>query len=226
MINRVQDITEKTPVKNVIITVADKSSLEVLVDGLIANCPDVQIHSTGGTYTRLLEILGEKAKEHLSAVAEFTGQPEMQGGLVKTLDFKIYLGLLSEPFNNAHSADIKRVDGLTFDMVVVNLYPFSNSINREDATLEDGRAFIDIGGPCMLRAAAKNFLRVTPVCDPGDYGTVVELLKQNSGSVPFESRFQFASKTFKMTADYDSKISDYLSKMSASTARQYYSFQQ
>ena len=80
----------------------------------------------------------------------------MQGGLVKTLDFKIYLGLLSETYNEAHKADLARTGAVAFDMVVVNLYPFSETVKKEGITAENARTNIDIGGPCMLRASAKN----------------------------------------------------------------------
>ena len=84
----------------------------------------------------------------------------MQGGLVKTLDFKIYMGLLSETYNEEHRKDMARTGAVPFDMVVVNLYPFEKAVSEAGATLEDGRTHIDIGGPSILRAAAKNFLRV------------------------------------------------------------------
>ena len=134
----------------------------------------------------------------------------MQGGLVKTLDFKIYLGLLSESYNPAHKSDLERVGGVPFDMVVVNLYPFKETVSRSDVTLESARGNIDIGGPCMLRAAAKNFLRVLAVCDPGDYVSVVEELTKSSGSVSLETRFLAARKAFAHTAQYDAAIVEFL----------------
>ena len=88
---------------------------------------------------------------------------------MKTLDFKIYLGLLTETYNDAHQADLKRTGGVPIDMVVVNLYPFKETIAKADVTPEQARGNIDIGGPCMIRASAKNFIRVASVVDPGDY---------------------------------------------------------
>jgi len=173
----------------------------------------VKIYSTGGTYKAIGEILGEeKAARNLIAVSEFTGQPEMQGGLVKTLDFKIYLGLLSETYNDAHVKDIERVQGVPIDMVVVNLYPFKETVAKPDVKPEEARANIDIGGPCMVRASAKNFLRVASVTDPGSYAGIIEELQASAGCVSLKTRFDLAKKAFSHTAEYDTAISGYLGR--------------
>ena len=168
-INTVSTIVGEVPIRHVIVSVWDKAGLEELVSGLVQANQDVCIYSTGGTFSRIKEILGGNWNRNLVSVSEYTGQPEMQGGLVKTLDFKIYLGILSESYNTDHQRDIERVGGVAFDMVVCNLYPFSKTVAQADATVESARGNIDIGGPCMLRASAKNFLRVTAVSDPTDY---------------------------------------------------------
>lgn len=209
MKNRVSNVEDAVKIENVLLSVSDKSNLSEIINGLLAVNPNVKFYSTGGTYTKIKEILGENS-DNLKAVSDYTGQPEMQGGLVKTLDFKIYLGLLSESYNDAHKEDLKRTGAIAFDMVVVNLYPFKETISREGATLEDGRANIDIGGPCMLRASAKNYLRVASVCNPDDYKSIVETLKKSSGSLSLQDRFHLAKKSFKHTAEYDAAISEYL----------------
>ncbi len=145
-------------------------------------------------------------------MAEYTGQPETQGGLVKTLDFKIYLGLLTETQNPAHQADLVRTGALPLDMVVVNLYPFAATIARAGVTVEEARANIDIGGPCMLRAAAKNYLRVTPVVDPADYPALLAQLRAGQGALDLAARFAYARKAFAHTAAYDAAISVYLAE--------------
>ena len=142
-------------------------------------------------------------------VSDYTGQPEMQGGLVKTLDFKIYLGLLSETYNPAHEADLKRVRGVPIDLVAVNLYPFAQTVARAGATPEEARANIDIGGPCMVRAAAKNFLRVASVTDPADYGRIAAEMKAGGGSLALQTRYELARKAFAHTAAYDTAIAAY-----------------
>ncbi len=160
-LNVVEKIDGAVKIKHVLASVSDKTGLDVLVPGLVEANPEVMIYSTGGTYKAIKEILGEKAATNLTAVSAYTGQPEMQGGLVKTLDFKIYLGLLSETYNEAHQQDLKRTDGVALDMVVVNLYPFTETVAREGVTPEEARTNIDIGGPCMVRASAKNNQRST-----------------------------------------------------------------
>ena len=170
-LNVVREIDGCVAVRHVLMSVSDKSGLETFVPGLIAACPEVKIYSTGGTYTAVQKLLGpECAAQYLVAVSDYTGQPEMQGGLVKTLDFKIYLGLLSETYNADHQRDLARTDAVAIDMVVVNLYPFQKTVAREGVTPEEARTNIDIGGPCMVRASAKNYLRVAAVTDPADYG--------------------------------------------------------
>ena len=168
-VNRVATIDDRVKVKTVLLSLSDKTSLETLVRGILAANPDARFLSTGGTHAALQALLGPAASATLRQVSDYTGQPEMQGGLVKTLDFKIYLGLLSETYNPAHAADLARTGAAVIDMVVVNLYPFEQTVAAARATLEDARANIDIGGPCMVRAAAKNFHRVAVLTDPADY---------------------------------------------------------
>lgn len=208
--NKVEKIDDRVRVNHVLISVSDKSGLETFVPRLLAINPGIRIFSTGGTFARIREILGEKADSCLTQVADYTGQPETQGGLVKTLDFKIYLGLLTETYNDAHQSDLERTGGVPIDMVVVNLYPFKETIAKADVTPEQARGNIDIGGPCMIRASAKNFLRVTPVVDPGNYQTIIAEIEKNSGCISLALRFDLARKAFAYTASYDKAIADYL----------------
>ncbi|MCB9477175.1 MAG: hypothetical protein H6684_05375 [Deltaproteobacteria bacterium] len=220
--NVVEKVDNRVKINTVLISVSDKSGLDVLVPGLVAANPDVRILSTGGTYYAIGEILGEASDKHLTQVSDYTGQPETQGGLVKTLDFKIYLGILTETYNDAHQADLKRTDAVAIDMVVVNLYPFREATQKDDATVETCRANIDIGGPCMVRAAAKNYLRVAAVVDPIDYPRVVEILKENDARLTLASRFDLARKAFDHTAEYDAAIADYLSEIQTREMRDCY----
>ena len=171
--NIVEKIDDAVMVRHVLVSVSDKSGLEDLVQELVQINPDINIFSTGGTYNRIKEILGGKSESCLTQVSEYTGQPETQGGLVKTLDFKIYLGLLTETYNDAHRQDLKRTGAVPMDMVVVNLYPFEKTVEKHGVTVEEARANIDIGGPCMIRAAAKNYIRVASVVDPTDYNRII-----------------------------------------------------
>ena len=208
-LNIVTEIDNRVAIKHVLMSVSDKTGLETFVPALVKACPGVKIYSTGGTYTKVKEILGDAAKDTLVAVSDYTGQPEMQGGLVKTLDFKIYLGLLSETYNDAHQADLKRLSAQPIDMVVVNLYPFQQTIAKEGVTPEMARTNIDIGGPCMVRASAKNYLRVASVTDPLDYASLAAELADHGGTIGLDTRFKLMKKAFTHTAQYDKAISEF-----------------
>jgi phosphoribosylaminoimidazolecarboxamide formyltransferase/IMP cyclohydrolase len=213
-LNIVSKIDDRVAVKHVLMSVSDKTGLDSFVPALIAACPDVKILSTGGTYTAIQNMLSsEKASKHLVSVSDYTGQPEMQGGLVKTLDFKIYLGLLSETYNDAHQKDLARTHAVAIDMVVVNLYPFKQAVAKPDVTPESARTNIDIGGPCMVRASAKNYLRVASVTDPVDYAALIAELKSSSGTLSLATRFALMKKAFAHTAAYDTAIASFFAEV-------------
>lgn len=216
-VNIVNRIDDGVAVRHVLLSVSDKRGLDVFIPALVAAVPGIRLYSTGGTHGALERLLGERARGTLVSVSDYTGQPEMQGGLVKTLDFKIYLGLLSETYNPAHAADLARTGATAFDMVVVNLYPFGETVARPGVTLEEARANIDIGGPCMVRASAKNFLRVASVTDPADYGAIVGELQAGAGRLTLATRFRLARKAFAHTADYDAMIAKYLAAQDVAT---------
>ena len=223
MTNRVVDVDDLVQIRNAIVSVADKRGLADLARALIATCPGVTLYSTGGTFSYLEDALGASRRTQLESISDYTGQPEMQGGLVKTLDFKIYLGLLSETYNEAHTADLKRAGALTFDLVVSNLYPFEETVANAGASIEDARANIDIGGVTLLRAAAKNFIRVAVVSDPADYPELAAELAQNEGRLSLQRRFRLAQKAFARTASYDAAVAGHLQSRTPSEARGAYS---
>lgn len=212
-LNIVTKIDKLVPLRHVLVSVSNKTGLDRFIAGLAEACPTCRFYSTGGTFKALQDILPEGGGKRLVQVSAYTGQPEMQGGLVKTLDFKIYLGLLSETYNPAHADDLKRTDAVTFDMVVANLYPFKETITRLDTTVEKARSHIDIGGPCMVRAAAKNFIRVASVTDPEDYPAVLKEIIKENGRITLKTRYALARKAFAHTADYDASISGYLARL-------------
>ena len=224
-VNVVEKVDDRVPVRHALISVSDKEGLEPLVKDLLRLVPKLKILSTGGTYGRIQDILGKEARKTLVPVSEYTGQPETQGGLVKTLDFKIYLGLLTESHNPSHQEDLKRTGAVPIDLVVVNLYPFRKTVERPGVTLEEARANIDIGGPCMVRASAKNFHRVAVVVDPEDYPVLIASLEQNGGCTRLADRFRYAQKAFRHTAGYDRHIMDYLDGIPFSEASDCYSIQ-
>ena len=224
MVNIVRQIDNRITIQRVLVSVSDKTKLATLIPGLIEINPAIQFYSTGGTYRHIAEILGDQAAQHLTAVSDYTGQPETQGGLVKTLDFKIYLGLLTETYNDAHQADLARTRAVPLNMVVVNLYPFEATVARKGVTLEQARANIDIGGPCMLRAAAKNYLRVIPIVNPADYTPLLTQLHAHHGTLDIATRFHYARKAFAHTAHYDAAISTYLAQQNADDVGACYDF--
>ncbi len=208
--NIVRKIDDQVKIKHVLISVSDKKNLDLLVPGLMEINPGIKIFSTGGTFNHLKKILGPGFQSSLIQVADYTGQPETQGGLVKTLDFKIYLGLLTETYNEEHQNDLQRTKSVPIDMVIINLYPFEKTIADPAVTLETARGNIDIGGPCMIRAAAKNFIRTASVTNPDDYAMILSHLTKTSGKTSLELRFQLAKKAFEHTATYDRIIADFL----------------
>ncbi len=220
--NVVDTIDGMVKVRNVLISVSDKNGLGMFVPELRKINPEIRFLSTGGTYARLKELLGDEADGCLTQVSDYTGQPETQGGLVKTLDFKIYLGLLTETYNDAHQDDLQRTRSVPIDMVVVNLYPFQATIAQEGVTVEQARGNIDIGGPCMIRASAKNFIRVASVVDPDDYERIVNELAIREGCTSLNLRYELAGKAFDHTATYDRTIADFLANKSIQSVKSCY----
>jgi len=220
--NVVETIDDKVQINTMLVSVSDKTGLETFIPGMVDANPNLLILSTGGTYAKLKDILGERADKNLKKVSEYTGQPETQGGLVKTLDFKIYLGLLTETYNPAHQDDLKRTQALAIDMVVVNLYPFSQTIAQDGVTLENARGNIDIGGPTMIRASAKNFIRVASVVDPSSYGDILDKVNSQNGALGLADRYELSKKAFEHTAVYDRTIADYLGAQTMDQVRSCY----
>ncbi|MBT0653762.1 bifunctional phosphoribosylaminoimidazolecarboxamide formyltransferase/IMP cyclohydrolase [Geomobilimonas luticola] len=167
----------------------------------------VEILSTGGT-AKLLREAGLAVKD----VSEFTGFPEMLDGRVKTLHPKVHGGLLGMRGNPEHVATMKAHGIEPIDMVVVNLYPFEATVAKPGCTLEDAIENIDIGGPTMLRSAAKNNADVTVIVDHNDYGPVLDEMKASRGSVAPPTNFRLAVKVYQHTAAYDGAISNWLGK--------------
>ena len=222
--NVVEKIDDLVMVRHVLASVFDKTGLEEFMPELLKINPEITIFSTGGTYAKLKEILGEEAESCLTQVSDYTGQPETQGGLVKTLDFKIYLGLLTETYNDAHNEDIKRTGSIHIDMVIGNLYPFQDTISQPDVTVEMARGNIDIGGPCMIRASAKNYIRVASVVDPSDYNAIISEMKANNGAISLDLRYRLAQKAFQYTAVYDRTIADFLGSAALEDVKNCYQY--
>lgn len=204
------------PVRRVLLSVFYKTGLDKLVCGLVEQNPGVLLLSTGGTYKTVRDVLGSEDK-HLVEVSEYTGFPEMEGGLVKTLHPKIHAGILGERHNPDHQTYLHEtlttpntIPADYLDMVVVNLYPFEKKIAEPGCTFEKARGNIDIGGPTMVRAAAKNFMSCAVVCNPNDYDKVLNEMKRNQGCTTFDLRDSLMRSAFGMTFEYERQINLYL----------------
>ncbi|MGZ3649467.1 MAG: bifunctional phosphoribosylaminoimidazolecarboxamide formyltransferase/IMP cyclohydrolase, partial [Syntrophales bacterium] len=194
-------------VKRALISVTDKKGIIEFARGL--KDLNVVIVSTGGTAAQL-----RTSGIDVIDVSDYTGFPEMMDGRLKTLHPKIHGGLLALRDNEAHmkAAAEHHIDMI--DMVVVNLYRFEDTVAKKGCTLEDAIENIDIGGPTMLRAAAKNYRHVSVVTDPDDYAAVLEEMKNTGGNISEATNFALAAKVFRLTARYDGAISNYLSSIS------------
>jgi len=195
--------------RRALISVSDKTGLIELANVLVQQ--DVELISTGGTKKTLVE-----AGLPVLGIEEVTGFQEMLDGRVKTLHPMIHGGLLYRRDLSEHVRQVKEAGISPIDFVIVNLYPFQKTISKPEFTMEEAIENIDIGGPSMLRSAAKNFADVTVVCDPEDYPKLIEAL--NSDKVTsIELRRQLAAKVFRTTAAYDSLIAKYLSDLCGET---------
>lgn len=195
-------MSDNTPIRRALISVSDKDGIVELGKGLAEH--GVELLSTGGTAKMLRE-----AGLDVIEVAEHTGFPEMLDGRVKTLHPKIHGGLLGRRDLAEHVAAMERHEIPPIDLVCVNLYPFKEVTSR-GCTFEEAIENIDIGGPSMLRSAAKNHAAVTVLTDPADYAVVLDEMRANDGATTLATRTRLAKQVFRATAAYDGMIADYL----------------
>jgi len=194
-----------TKIKRAIISVSDKEDIIDFARGLEEL--GIEIISTGGT-ARILQ----KEKIKVTSISEVTGFPEILEGRVKTLHPFIFGGILAKRENELHQKQIKEQNINQIDLVVVNLYPFEKTISKKEVTLDEAIENIDIGGPSLLRAAAKNYQDVTVVIKPSSYPVIMNELKENNGEISLKTKKKLAVEVFEHTAFYDAMISKYLRK--------------
>jgi phosphoribosylaminoimidazolecarboxamide formyltransferase/IMP cyclohydrolase len=192
-------------VARALVSVSDKTGVEEFARGLAAM--GVEIISTGGT-ARALEQAGIPAKQ----VSEITGFPEILGGRVKTLHPKIHGGILAVRDSVDQAKEVKKHGIPLIDLVAVNLYPFEETVSKAGVTVPEAIEQIDIGGVCLIRAAAKNWKDVIVITSPADYGPVLKGLREGNGSLSDEKRLELAARGFEHTAAYDVAISAYLKR--------------
>jgi len=191
------------PIRTALVSVSDKSGLAEFARGLARF--KIKILSTGGT-AKLLAEQGLPVTE----VADYTGFPEMLDGRVKTLHPRLHAGILARRDSPAHLAAIKAAGIEPIDLVVVNLYPFARTVAKPNCTLAEAIENIDIGGPSMLRAAAKNYAGVAVLTDPSDYSKVIAEMGEHGGALSEGTRFALAQKAFAHSAAYEAAIGNYL----------------
>ncbi|UCE23481.1 MAG: bifunctional phosphoribosylaminoimidazolecarboxamide formyltransferase/IMP cyclohydrolase [Candidatus Zixiibacteriota bacterium] len=195
-------MSENVTIKRALISVSDKTGVEKLARALEER--GVEIISTGGT----LKVL-KKAGIHAISVSTFTGAPEILGGRVKTLHPRVHAGILYRRDNEADVEQMASTDYKGIDLVVASLYPFEQTVANPKSNDKDIIENIDIGGPSMIRAAAKNYESVTVVVAPSDYDRLLEQLKANDGATDLAFRRECAGKAFALTSHYDTSIVDY-----------------
>lgn len=201
---------EKT--RRALISVSDKTGLTDFARELAAFGPEIL--STGGT-AKTLSAAGIKVRE----VSDYTGFPECLDGRVKTLHPKIHGGILARRGLESHRASMAELGIDPIDLVVVNLYPFEQTIAKPGVSLEEAIENIDIGGPAMIRSAAKNFEDVAVVVDPSDYPAVIEELKENGGAISRETRLKLSAKAYAHTAWYDGRIADHMARQAGTAEK-------
>ena len=187
-----------------LLSVSNKSGIVDFAEGLVR--AGYQIISSGGTHA-VLQAEGIPVMR----VSDYTGSPEILDGRVKTLHPKIHGGILAQRDNSSHDLDrkVNRIE--LIDIVAVNLYPFKETVAKPDVTLEDAIENIDIGGPSMVRSAAKNYKDVAVLTNPNQYGIYLDAMNGNISSVTVEQlRTQFMKEAFKHTAEYDTAISAWM----------------
>jgi len=192
-------------IKTALISVSDKTGIIELAKGLADL--GVKILSTGGTAKSIRE-----NGVDVTDVSEHTGFPEIMDGRVKTLHPKIHGGLLAVRDNESHMKQIEDLGIGTIDLVVVNLYPFEKTISKEGVSQEEAVENIDIGGPSMIRSAAKNFKHVAIVVNPDRYDTLLRELNEKGGDLSYETRYELVTEAFKHTSQYDKIIFDYFNR--------------
>ena len=189
-------------IKRAIISVSDKSNLKIILPTLKKF--NIDIISSGGSFKKI-----KSMKYNCVEISNYTGSPEMLDGRVKTLHPKIHAGILNVRKNKKHRKDLKKQNILNIDLVIVDLYPFENQLNKKNK-FKKLIEYIDIGGPALIRAAAKNFNDVTVISNIDDYAELKKELEVNKGFTSIKFRKFMSAKAFSLTAYYDSVVSNWL----------------
>ena len=223
MVYDTKHLDSDIPIRRVIISCYDKTNLSDFVSELSKES-NFEIISSGGTRKYLL-----KHGFQVTPVDSITSLPEMPGGLVKTLHPRVFAGILAEidtnddknEMNSDQKTFLKEFEINTIDLIICNLYPFSETV-KSGGDIESCRSQIDIGGPSLIRAAAKNFPRIAVVTSPNQYLEFIEKIKKNNGKLSLNVRFDLAKKAFEHTKEYDKQINEYLSNQKFDSVKSFY----
>lgn len=222
MPEKVRKIEDLVQVRNVIVSAADKRGLAEFAPQLVKICPQVRFYATGGTYAVLREALGDMAAQRVVEMNRYTTQPITHAGLARTIDFKIYIGLLADPFNPIHVQDLSSAGAAFFDIVLSNVHLYSDLSADGEPLPEELRSNIDIGGPGMIRAGVRNYLRVAVVVDPDDYGLLLDHITENDGRTDLGLRLELARKAFRLIAKNDTALADYFGRLDREALLEHY----
>ncbi len=207
---------DKVKVKNVLISCYDKTGLKYFATELVKLNPEVRMYCSSGTYSELSKAV---AAENLIELSDYTGTKEMPSGLVKTLHTKIHAGILADLNDEQQKKYLEESKAVAFDLVVVNLYPFTAA--SKEGGIEKARTNIDIGGVSLIEAAAKNFLRVVVVVSPVDYEELLELMRKNS-AISIETRLQLAKTALNYLSGYIANIDVYYGNLNSAAVKKEY----
>jgi phosphoribosylaminoimidazolecarboxamide formyltransferase / IMP cyclohydrolase len=203
-------------IRNVLISCYDKTGLKYFVSELLKVNPDIKIYCSSGTYKEVSKVEGTDGK--VVEVSEYTGTKEMPSGLVKTLHPKIHAGILAEVGNEEQKKYVEDNDAVEFDLIIVNLYPFSEA--SQGNSVEKARTNVDIGGVSLIEASAKNFLRVSVIVSPVDYEKFLEVIKKSGCDIGL--RLELAKTAMDYLSGYLNSISDYYAKIDVDKVKKEY----
>ena len=207
-------MSNKIKIKRALISVSDKKNILNLCDFLIKQ--NVEIYSSGGTFEFL-----KKNNFLVKEISKYTNSPEILEGRVKTLHPKIHGGILAKRNSSKHQKEIKKNKIELIDLVVVNLYPFRKAIT-ENSSIKNSIVNIDIGGPTLIRAAAKNYDYVTTIVSSNDYKSIIDEMKKNKNSISKNFRLKMASKAFERISQYDIDIANWFSRIEKNKKKNFF----
>jgi len=218
-VDRVKRLDDLVRIRNVVVSVSDKTGLDRFAPRLADACPRSRFYATGGTFTFLRTALGDDAPQRVVDMTRYSTRPVTHSGLARTTDYKLYLGLLADPYNEVHVNDVSAAGAVFFDMVVSNVLPFPDIRSGSALDPEETRLRIDIGGPGMVRAGMRSYLRVAVVVDPADYDEVVSRVKELGGQTDLALRLKLASKAAARAVESDERIAQFLQSLDADSVR-------